>query len=754
MAGFSTARFQGPAEPASVNALPVAITAPAPSSTSCGSSARRSPASSAVSWLAASREGHCGTTSGPGDCAAGDKGSWPLSQLGLPRQTWSHAIAACLERCSQCARCTHVSVSLAYDDCSWFASSCNHLEQVPASFRSGSLARWHRSQCTATLAPVRQTRSASEWLRRSIQGLCGATDDAATQSCESDDAGAWSFKALGVRASEPNAWDQAARACVQRCSVCARCRNISISLLNEECSWYASCESERIVSVPNGYRSAGIDGSDRSAGLMDLRPKNGISAATASSELDRAVARLSSLRAREARADLPGASHVRPLLLLGIFSGSTARRAALRCTWAAKLSARSEGTVRLLFVVGAATGEPLGDLREQGGDELRVPVLEGQKAHRADAHSQTKRGVAHGTITKQLKVIAFLKWTAMQHVPLIGLADDDVFVSVPMLVAVARLLDERMRQAAEWQHLYVGSMEWFSWHNRTLVSSGHAAGYPLASERRDLPQGLGLPHALRLAQEPWRNCSPNGNGWSWTGWAYREADALPDTRGDRDFCHGPLAFARGPLTLLSLPAVQWLVASSQFKRDAATSDAMARDTYRTEATEDPRLLLEPGSRAVLEDVLIGYWLASHPTLKMVQLPQEMWAGGLKLIGGLGRLLVAHQVPWKFLPWLTAEVDSLWTKSGARMSSRCGCFGPICASGHCAHHESQRACGLQIEVLSQGGGTGASCRLCACKSKRRDGSVSHKGRRGKCGNWDWSQRRQQRELDGTCSSPVQ
>ena len=69
MAGFSTARFQGPAGPASVDAPPVAITAPVPSSTSCSASSRRSPASSAVSWLAASREGHCGTTSGPGDCA-------------------------------------------------------------------------------------------------------------------------------------------------------------------------------------------------------------------------------------------------------------------------------------------------------------------------------------------------------------------------------------------------------------------------------------------------------------------------------------------------------------------------------------------------------------------------------------------------------------------------------------------------------------------------------------------------------------
>ena len=76
----------------------------------------------------------------------------------------------------------------------------------------------------------------------------------------------------------------------------------------------------------------------------------------------------------------------------------------------------------------------------------------------------------------------------------------------------------------------------FSWHNRTLVSSGY---------------GRSLPQAMRLAQEPWRNCSPTGGGWTWTGWAYREAEAEADAAGERDFCHGPLAFARGSLTPLS-----------------------------------------------------------------------------------------------------------------------------------------------------------------------------------------------------------
>lgn len=133
-------------------------------------------------------------------------------------------------------------------------------------------------------------------------------------------------------------------------------------------------------------------------------------------------------------------------------------------------------------------------------------------------------------------MIAFLEWAATRPQPLVGLADDDIFVSLPMLAATAQLLVGRMRRDAGWRHLCVGSMEWFSWHNRTLVSSGY---------------GRSLPQAMRLAQEPWRNCSPTGGGWTWNGWAYREAEAAADAAGERDFCHGPLAFARGPPPPLS-----------------------------------------------------------------------------------------------------------------------------------------------------------------------------------------------------------
>ena len=354
--------------------------------------------------------------------------------------------------------------------------------QVPAGFRSGSMAAWRNGRCARTLAPMVRPRSAAQWLGHSVQGLCGATDDNAadtTHACEVADAGVWSFATLGLHAHSHGraapwheaapggdnqvTWHEAARACLRRCASCSRCRNVSISLRNEECSWcaiglgvglgvgvgvgfasrsvtrgahrapsisckltrdpchpaqpcspshpshtvhmpmhrYASCE--RVSLAPIGYRSAGIDGGEDKGGAAGLgevdrqgggatetgvgggaSEEAGVSPATASSVLDRAVTLLAALPAHTHPADddtrLPVSSPPQPLLLLGVFSGSAARRAAVRCTWAARVGARSGGVVQLRFVVGATVGEPLGMLREQHGDELRVPVREGQRA--------------------------------------------------------------------------------------------------------------------------------------------------------------------------------------------------------------------------------------------------------------------------------------------------------------------------------------------------------------------------------------
>jgi hypothetical protein len=68
-----------------------------------------------------------------GDCRAGAKGSYML------RARWrAEALRECASRCLRCARCAHLSVSVRFADCSWYAD-CDHptrLRQSPSGFET------------------------------------------------------------------------------------------------------------------------------------------------------------------------------------------------------------------------------------------------------------------------------------------------------------------------------------------------------------------------------------------------------------------------------------------------------------------------------------------------------------------------------------------------------------------------------------------------------------------------------------------
>jgi len=95
-------------------------------------------------WLRQAQPGHCGATrvNDHGDCTAGTQGSWRLSALAT--ETWHSAAAECLDRCSGCARCGVISVSVDFKDCSWYAAcdtSAGALQQTPRGVRSAP-AHW------------------------------------------------------------------------------------------------------------------------------------------------------------------------------------------------------------------------------------------------------------------------------------------------------------------------------------------------------------------------------------------------------------------------------------------------------------------------------------------------------------------------------------------------------------------------------------------------------------------------------------
>ena len=698
-------------------ALPPAAAAPVWAGDAPTVCTPRSPSSAATAWLLGASSGHCGVTTDPGDCESGDLGAWSLKDLvesSRGHVAWHDAAAACLSRCAKCARCRHVSVSLKHGDCSWYYA-CPATHASPVGFWSGALKAFTDASCAAPLPPVPVYASAAAWVRRSKPGYCGVSEEwrprgrerRGAPACEINDAGSWSFSSLGAELGGVAVvrWGNAAAACLKRCETCARCRHLSIDLRSSECSWYASCAKLQID--PPGFRSASAvddgsgggggedgEGGPPAAGGRMVAGGGRVAPTTVVGDLDR-------LSRPRFRATLPRSPR-RPLLvappstlLLGVFSGSAARRDVVRCTWGASLGTRTGGAVRLRFVVGAKDGEAVREV----GDELITPVAEGQMPHRVDEHSRAGgRHVKHGTISKQLKLFHFLRWAKEQPEPLVALADDDVFISMPKLTALSALLADEMRRdpggggggpgggAPGLRKLYVGKFEFYSWHPRTLVASGWG---------RTLQEAWG--HAL----VGWRNCSPSGGGWSWDGWAMREAPPPSWDGSDGDYCQGPLAFAKGPLLLLSRPLIAEIVGSAPFERAEAASRAFASGVGLppTAAHEHPELLLEAGSRDVLEDVQLGWWVAAVPDVRLVHLHEtSVWAEGLGQVDDLGRLLVAHQVPWARLPWLTRQTDLLWkSRAAAGARQRLACLGAPCEPSTCAHDPTQRACAVVVEL---------------------------------------------------------
>lgn len=145
------------------------------------------------SWLTTAVTGHCGFTveDGKSDCRAGDKGAWVahdpnhlcLSDLGsmpshapyrIPHRMrsfglpatikggWNGAFRYCMQRCNECARCSFISISVKYSDCSWY-DECDlaNLDQGQErdDFLSGRATQRFKS------GPSSRTDQARSWCR-------------------------------------------------------------------------------------------------------------------------------------------------------------------------------------------------------------------------------------------------------------------------------------------------------------------------------------------------------------------------------------------------------------------------------------------------------------------------------------------------------------------------------------------------------------------------------------------------------------
>ena len=260
-----------------------------------------------------------------------------------------------------------------------------------------------------------------------------------------------------------------------------------------------------------------------------------------------------------------------PLLLLGLLSGSAVRREMVRCTWMRVPALRQ--SVRTVFVVGRSSAEPLADV-------LPVDVIEGERMRNFKQNKTTTfavhKVVRTGTLTTYWKLTKFLEYAAQQPEPMIGRADDDVLISPQMLIAHTSILLERASVAST-KYIYAGVFEWYSWRTGTLMSTGFGLSAGASRTRR---------------KKAWRNCSATGERTN------------PDDR-----CVGPVAFAKGPLMIISTAAVRAVVNGPYFRRDVERARSLANGTAKAYSG--------PGSGRIDDDVQLGYWLSRLPGLSIV-----------------------------------------------------------------------------------------------------------------------------------------
>lgn len=351
------------------------------------------------------------------------------------------------------------------------------------------------------------------------------------------------------------------------------------------------------------------------------------------------------------------------LVLLGVLSGSRTRRDLIRCTW---LTVKPPG-VRALFIVGRNQTDAAQP------DVVTVRVTEGERMRSyKQKQTSTFSGIVTGSVSTYWKLIEYLRFAAAQPEPIIARADDDVFIQPRMLATYAQAFVDSGAPL-----IFAGAFEWYSWRTRTL----HSTGFGLSAGESRWRRGKTWRNCTSASESPWHLASDYGES--------NRTLQLASGGAALDPCIGPVAFAKGPLMLVTRMAVQRVLASKVFARDVVMAHAMSEG--RVPAYEGP------GSGRIDDDVQLGYWLSQVEDLRMVTLRRyaswhDRWKPGV--YHELRRLLMAHKVPWDQYAVMVRDTEKLWRAGRAQLRTRCS--GMPCSD--CAHLPTQEACVTDVELL--------------------------------------------------------
>ena len=89
-----------------------------------------------------------------------------------------------------------------------------------------------------------------DWIRGAKKGFCGHTVAGSLHSCHRDRRGSFGLSMHAARTLE-----SAVRVCLDACRRCARCRYITVSPTERDCSWYHDCDLDQLQQTYDGFLS-------------------------------------------------------------------------------------------------------------------------------------------------------------------------------------------------------------------------------------------------------------------------------------------------------------------------------------------------------------------------------------------------------------------------------------------------------------------------------------------------------------------
>jgi hypothetical protein len=88
------------------------------------------------------------------------------------------------------------------------------------------------------------------WYTSSSPGYCGITAGGERGNCDIGTKGN-----LAVSSKDAATWSTLTKACLRECAKCDRCRYVSMSVVEKDCSWFFCCDVKHLQQRPAGFRT-------------------------------------------------------------------------------------------------------------------------------------------------------------------------------------------------------------------------------------------------------------------------------------------------------------------------------------------------------------------------------------------------------------------------------------------------------------------------------------------------------------------